>query len=205
MIEAIFHDGINVITVMGLTQWDYGQQLKIKGLDLPPTIEVHFSNNVEKEAIVMVGTQETDGTVVDIPDVLLEKCHDITAYVYVIELDSGETIKAINLKVEPRVKPSDYISQNPDAQEILEEAIAKINANIADNTAFKEQLEADQEEYQAHWDAEVEQSITEAEQATNQCYDAIGALQLEIYDMNGGDPFTETSDDDMDANGGYPA
>lgn len=205
MIEAIFQNGVNYITLSGLTQWDYGQQLKISGLDFPEVIEVHFSNNVEKEAIVMLGTKESNYVLVDIPDVLLEKSYDITAFIYIVGDNSGETVRSVVLKVEPRVKPSDYISQNPDAQEILEEAISKINANIADNTAFKEQLEADQEEYQAHWDAEVEQSITEAEQATNQCYDAIGALQLEIYDMNGGDPFTEVSDDDMDANGGYPA
>lgn len=216
MIEAIFHENINVVSVSGLFQWDYGQRLKIKGLDLPPVVEVHFSNNLEKEAIVMVGTQDGDDTVVDIPDVLLTKYHDITAYVYVIGSNSGETVKAVILKVEPRVKPQNFVKQVPDADIVLSDVVDKINQNIADNASFKQTIEtehdafmaqitADQEEYQAQWDAEVEQSITEAQQATNQAYDVIGALQVEMYDMNGGDPFTEISEDDMDANGGYPA
>ena len=205
MIEAIFQGGVNYVTLSGLVQWDYGQKLKIQGLDFPEVCEVHFSNNVEKEAIVMVGVKTDDYIIVDIPDVLLQKSHDITAFIYFVENDSGETVKAVILKVDPRVKPSDYISQNSEAQEILEEAINKMNESIAGNIAFKEQIEQDQEEYQAHWDAEVEQSITDAQQATNQCYDAISSLQLEIYDMNGGEPNTEVTEDTLDANGGYPA
>lgn len=216
MIEAIFHENINVVSVSGLFQWDYGQRLKIKGLDLPPVVEVHFSNNLEKEAIVMVGTQDGDDTVVDIPDVLLTKNHDITAYVYVIGSNSGETVKAIIMKVEPRVKPQNFVEQVPDADIVLSDVVDKINQNIADNASFKQTIEtehdafmaqitSDQEAYQAQWDAEVEDSIDEAQYATSACYDAIGALQLEYYDMNGGDPFTEMSEDDMDANGGYPA
>ena len=216
MIEAIFHENINVVSVSGLFQWDYGQRLKIKGLELPPVVEVHFSNNLEKEAIVMTGTQDGDDTVVDIPDVLLTKYHDITAYVYVIGSNSGETVKAVILKVEPRVKPQNFVEQVPDADIVLSDVVDKINQNIADNASFKQtietehdafmaRIEADQEAYQQQWNETVEDKIDEAQQATSQCYDAIGALQLEYYDMNGGDPFTEMSEDDMDANGGYPA
>lgn len=216
MIEAIFHENINVVSVSGLFQWDYGQRLKIKGLELPPVVEVHFSNNLEKEAIVMTGTQDGDDTVVDIPDVLLTKYHDITAYVYVIGSNSGETVKAVILKVEPRVKPQNFVEQVPDADIVLSDVVDKINQNIADNASFKQtietehdafmaRIEADQEAYQQQWNETVEDSIDEAQYATSACYDAIGALQLEYYDMNGGDPFTEMSEDDMDANGGYPA
>lgn len=67
------------------------------------------------------------------------------------------------------------------------------------------QMQRDQEEYQAEWNEKVDDSIKEAQKATVQCYDAISALNLEIYDMDGGDPFTTPSEDDMDANGGYPA
>lgn len=66
------------------------------------------------------------------------------------------------------------------------------------------QLRQDQEDYQAKWEEEVDGSIKEAQQATVQCYDAISSLQLEIFDMNGGDPFTQPSEGDLDANGGYP-
>lgn len=46
--------------------------------------------------------------------------------------------------------------------------------------------------------------IQEAINATKQCTDVVSALQLEYYDMNGGDPFTDTSEYEYDINGGYP-
>ena len=44
MIEAVFQDGQRALTVYGLDLYDKGQDLQIKGLQLPKTIQVHFSN-----------------------------------------------------------------------------------------------------------------------------------------------------------------
>ena len=52
------------------------------------------------------------------------------------------------------------------------------------------------------WDKKVDPSIQDAINAKNQCLDAIASLHNEIYDMDGGDPFTATYSDDV--NGGYP-
>ena len=71
-------------------------------------------------------------------------------------------------------------------------------------TAFIEAQNADREAYQAEWKENVTDSILEAEDATREVYDALASLQLESFDMNGGDPFTESSSDDFDVNGGYP-
>lgn len=93
-------------------------------------------------------------------------------------------------------------------QQILAEllAIRTLAAQLRqDQSDFIDAQNQDREEYQAQWRNEVESSITEAQQATVQCHDAISSLQLEIFDMNGGDPFTQPSEDDIDANGGYPA
>jgi len=47
------------ITVDALFQWDYGQILKIQGLNLPPVYEVHYSlNQKEGKAIRLTGTEE---------------------------------------------------------------------------------------------------------------------------------------------------
>lgn len=216
MLEAIFNEAIQTVTLTGLFQWDYGQKLYIKGIELPEAMEVHFSNNKEKEAIVMPAIKEGEHIVVDVPNVLLEKSLDITAWVYEVTAESGETLKTIILKVEPRIKPQDFISTNPDAEDLLAETINKINQNIADNAIFKNQItqqqndfeteiKADQEAYHTQWEERVDGSIQEAQNATTQCYDAISALNLEIYDMDGGDPFTQPSEDVIDANGGYPA
>lgn len=48
------------------------------------------------------------------------------------------------------------------------------------------------------------ESQKDVKNAVAQCYDAISALQLETFDMDGGDPFTQASEDDIDVNGGYP-
>ena len=48
------------------------------------------------------------------------------------------------------------------------------------------------------------ESQKDVKNAVAQCYDAISALQLETFDMDGGDPFTQASEEDIDVNGGYP-
>ena len=110
MLEAVFTDGVLSVKVVGLTQWDYGQQLKIKGLGLSSNVEVHFSNNGEKEAIVMQASASGNDLVVDIPNVILEKDKDITAYVYTDTGTSGETIRMVYMPVYTRVKPADFVS-----------------------------------------------------------------------------------------------
>lgn len=138
---ANFIDGIDTITVAGLTQWDYGQKLIIKGLKVPSVLQVHFSNNREKEAIVMPATQQDDIIETEVPNVMLEETADITAWVYVVGENSGETIKKVVLPVAKRIKPQDFISHNPDAEDLLADAINKINENIQDNEEFKNNLQ----------------------------------------------------------------
>lgn len=110
ILEAIFTTDILSVTVPGLTQWDYGQQLKIKGLDITENVEVHFSNNINKEAIVMQASASGNDLIVDIPNVILEKDANITAYVYTDTGTAGETIRMVFLPVISRVKPADFVS-----------------------------------------------------------------------------------------------
>ena len=216
MLEAIFNEATTTVTLAGLTQWDYGQKLYIKGLSLPEVLEVHFANHREKEAIVRTAVTKGDYSVVSIPDVMLEKNADIIAHIYLVESQSGETIRNVILKVEPRLKPHNYVSAYPDAEKLLHDVIDKINKNIANNTHFKNDLtnennsfkstiKSEQQNYFNIWTGKVDGSIKEAQKATQQCYAAISSLQLEIFDMNGGDPFTQHTESDFDANGGYPS
>lgn len=89
----------------------------------------------------------------------------------------------------------------PMTEDVWQQILAELRAT----RILAQQLRQDQEEYQAKWEQEVDGSIKEAQQATVQCWDAISALQLEIFDMDGGDPFSDSSDDDLDVNGGYPS
>lgn len=150
MLEAIFSEGITTVTVTGLTQWDYGRKLTIKGLSYTDNVEVHFSNNIEKEAVVMEVTKSGSDLVTEVPNVLLEKNHDITAWVYIDSGTSGETVRTINLKVKPRIKPADYISENNAGKVIdyvakAEEyaSSAQESAEIAHDNAEKVQANTD--------------------------------------------------------------
>ena len=144
MLEAIFQEGILSLTLAGLTQWDYGQKLTIKGLTVSSALEVHFSNNAEKEAIVMSATKSGSDIITEIPNVLLEKDKDITAWVYTDDGQSGETIRTIVLKVTPRIKPADYISENNAGKVIDYVAKAEEYASSAQESAEIAQDNAEQ-------------------------------------------------------------
>lgn len=153
MLEAIFTENVLTITLAGLYQWDYGQKLYIKGLSLGEAEEIHFANPKEKEAIVMPLVKSGEHYICDVPNILLEKSLDIICWIYDIGTNSGETIRTVILKVEPRAKPQDFISTNPDANDILSDVLNKIDKNIKDNEAFKTEIKFDQEQFQSEIEA----------------------------------------------------
>ena len=172
MLEAIFNDIVSTVTVAGLTQWDKGQKLHIKGLSLPETIQVHFANKKNANAIVMVGVKEKDYVVVEIPDALLEMPYDFYAWIYLTNENMGKTIKTIILKVENRAKPQDFISENPDATDILSDVVNKINQNIKDNAEFKEDITEQQNQFE-----------TENEQKFNKYYEELKKISANFMSV----------------------
>lgn len=58
----------------------------------------------------VVDTESTDEVaVVDIPNAILQQPVDAVAWIYVVDADVGATIKTINLPIQARQKPSDYV------------------------------------------------------------------------------------------------
>ena len=111
MIMAVFQDQDSAVTATGLTQWDYGQVLRILGLCGLKRTEVHFALDGGGAALIQLAEVEEDGAVtVPIPDCLLETGRSIVAYVYVTDQTSGETIRTIKMPVTRRAKPQDYDS-----------------------------------------------------------------------------------------------
>lgn len=109
MIKAFFNENVDEITVHGLTQWDKGQRLEITLSSLPASFEVHFSYRRHDMAYVVEATATDGVAVVAIPNLILQQPYDAIAWLYVTEGDAGETIKTINLPIEARTKPSDYV------------------------------------------------------------------------------------------------
>lgn len=104
-----------------LDQYDYGQILRIQGLKLPKTVEVHFSTQeTGGTSITRVGVTKDGVTDVLIPDSVLEngdttQNYSIFAFVYITDATSGKTEYRAKLEVKARPKPEvPGGSDNPD-------------------------------------------------------------------------------------------
>lgn len=116
MLEAIFTSGIDEVTVVGLTQWDRGQAVRITCPDLPSAFQVHFANRKSKKALVIQAEGSNNAATVTIPDEILREPFEVFAYLYFDESLTGETVKTIRMPIEKRRKPDDYIIVLPEEQ-----------------------------------------------------------------------------------------
>lgn len=127
----------------GLIQYDYGQILRIHGLDLPPAVEIQFSYR-EKGGTTenRIGTTKDGITEVQIPDKMLKnngttQDYAIWVFVYVTGETSGNTVYRIKLYVDSRPTPGE-ISEDSDEPHLLDEAVNAVNA-AADRAEQAEQ------------------------------------------------------------------
>ena len=117
----------------GLIQYNYGQILRIHGLDLPPAVEIQFSYR-EKGGVTenRIGTTKDGVTEVQIPDAMLKnngttQDYAIWVFVYVTDETSGNTVYRIKLYVDSRPAPGE-ISEDSDESHILDKAVNAVNA-----------------------------------------------------------------------------
>lgn len=117
----------------GLIQYDYGQILRIHGLDLPRAVEIQFSYR-EKGGTTenRVGTTKDGITEVQIPDKMLKnngttQDYAIWVFVYVTDETSGNTVYRIKLYVDSRPAPGE-VGEDPDEPHLLDEAVNAVNA-----------------------------------------------------------------------------
>lgn len=133
-------------TVSGLWQWDYGQTLRIQGLNLPPAVEIHFSlQQSGGEAVTRIGITKDGVTDVVIPDSLLEndgKSVDyyIYAFVYISDGDSGQTEYRITLSVKSRPKPDAWSGSGETTMGRIMEAVNQIADGKADSLEYKNNI-----------------------------------------------------------------
>lgn len=91
-----------------LWQYDYGQKIQIKGLDLPEVFEVHFAWKDIEKAKVVTGSTVDGVSTADIPNIALEQRRMITAYIYLSDTTEGETVNTILLPVNRRKAPENF-------------------------------------------------------------------------------------------------
>lgn len=132
----------NYKRVTGLWQWDYGQVLRIQGLNLPKAVEIHFSlQEADGEAVRRVGFTKDGVTDVVIPESMLENeetidSYNIYAFIYLTNETSGQTEYKICMPVKARPKPEAFTK--PEDVEIFHEAIKAVNES-ADRAESAEQ------------------------------------------------------------------
>lgn len=118
---ACFKEGSRTAEVKGIWQWDYGQILRIQGLNLPTAVEIHFSLDEHGgEAARRIGVTKDGVTDVPIPDSMVENesaygdSYYFFAYIYLTDETSGNTEYKIRAKVSTRSKPEGYVSGGND-------------------------------------------------------------------------------------------
>lgn len=132
----------------GLWQHDYGQILRITGVEFPKAVEIQFSLNEKSgSTITRIGTTVDGVTEVQIPNELLKndgRTYDycIYAYIYLTDETSGSTEYEIVLRVKSRTKPENPSEEPLPEPNIFHETVEAVNASAdrAEN-ALKETKE----------------------------------------------------------------
>ena len=118
---ARFKEGSRTAEVKDIWQWDYGQILRIQGLNLPTAVEIHFSLDEHGgEAVRRIGITKDGVTDVPIPDSMVENesaygdSYYFFAYIYLTDETSGNTEYKIRARVSTRSKPEGFVSGGND-------------------------------------------------------------------------------------------
>lgn len=170
-IKATFPAGVTELTVNGLHQWNYGQQLEIEAEDLPAIVEVHFACSGMETAITR-SCAVLDGKVTAaIPDRCMEQRTPVTAWVYAVGETSGETILTVKMPIIARVQPQPAPTVPEEVSDKYTEAVAAMNELVAEceqtvkNAANEVEERVAENLYESEWTAKNADYATEAYRA----------------------------------------
>ena len=130
MLKVKFKEDSRQTVSDALTQWDYGQLLRIEDIPEVESAEIHFTCKGKRNALI-IEADIVDGTATaKIPNELLMEGEEIQAYIYAMTSDSGKTIYTVIIPVKRREKPEDY--SEPEHQDKLKEIIDKLDKKADD-------------------------------------------------------------------------
>ena len=142
IVTAIFQPGYTAAKVLGVWQYDYGQILRIQGLELPNAVVVHFSlKEKDGTSVTRIGITQDHITEVSIPDACLENSdsamdYNIYAFIYISDEKCGNTEYKISIKVRSRPKPE--IPGTPSDPEIFGQTIDIVNKAMENTKKYSE-------------------------------------------------------------------
>lgn len=140
---AIFDVGTKYTNVVGLWQYDYGQILRIAGLNMPKAVEIHFSlNETHGSSVTRIGITKDKITDVSIPDSMLEnenakQNYNVYAFIFLTDGNSGNTEYRIKIPVKARPKPEAIGGTGETTLENIMSAINQIADGKADALDYK--------------------------------------------------------------------
>lgn len=140
---AIFDTGTKYTNVVGLWQYDYGQILRIAGLNMPKTVEIHFSlNETYGSSVTRIGITKDRITDVSIPDSMLEnenakQNYNVYAFIFLTDENSGNTEYRIKIPVKARPRPEAVGGTGETTLENIMSAINQIADEKADALDYK--------------------------------------------------------------------
>lgn len=118
---------------------DYGQVLKITGVELPDVYQVDFANSpTDGNSVTMVGN--ADGVL--IPRQFFDTGQDVYAFLYLTREDAGRTMATIRIPNKRRPKRTDE-TPDPEEQSVIDQTIASLNEAVEKTSADAEQTAID--------------------------------------------------------------
>lgn len=200
--NAVFYDRQMGVTAEPVWQYDYGDELRICGLKLPPAVEIHFSLTEKGgESATRVGVTKDNTTIVTIPDTMLENGdtsidYNIYAWIYLADSESGHTEYKIRIPVCARAKPAPH--DTPEEAELFQKAINAVNESASraeaagaaarswavGGTGTREDEDTDNARYYAQQAAESAETASEKEHAVSDAKTAVSKLHEEVVNLS---------------------
>ena len=200
--NAVFYDRQMGVTAEPVWQYDYGDELRICGLKLPPAVEIHFSLTEKGgESATRVGVTKDNTTIVTIPDTMLENSdtsvdYNVYAWIYLADSESGHTEYKIRIPVCARAKPAPH--DTPEEATLFQKAIDAVNefASRAEaagvearswavgGTGTRDNEDADNARYYAQSAAQSAATATEKERAVRAAEEVVDKLHSEVVNLS---------------------
>lgn len=169
----------NVIT--RLTQWDINRELRITGYDYTTTPIFHFAHNNDEEALTQIGVVDGEYVKVSVPNILLQTAERIRVYIYIHENDIGTTVYKLDIPVDPKPKPNDYVYSDNTEVILLSELKAEL----------EEAIKSSQEKI----DAKILEIDTNVDNKINEMNELSNTLSTRMTEFEDNQPYLPLSED----------
>lgn len=134
------------VVAQKIWQYDYGQILRIQGLNLPAAVEIHFSlQKTGGAAKRRIGVTRDGVTDVVIPDFILtgegiERDYTAYAFIYLSTEESGQTEHRIELNIKSRPEPEGSSGSDEPSFGAIMDAIKTFAAGKADGLKYENSI-----------------------------------------------------------------